>query len=256
MKTQWTIILPVLAGITATNRVFAQWKQAQAPNDTPTDGASPSLSMGLSSSESPNGQTRWGIQLGLALPLDLVPDKASSLPLTHKSASTTPLRSRLARDCVRAAWQAAGLGDLSAVDRIQSRARTAALLPETRLRYAQEWDQSFRFAPTTQDPYRLQESNGGGRTFEARLSWRLDRLIFAQDELAAENIRLRQVQARAQITGEVLKALFTWRKSRAILDDPASSSETIADAWVQLHHAHATLDVLTNGWFSTHLNVQ
>lgn len=155
----------------------------------------------------------------------------------------------LARACVRAAWRAHGVADVEMLDQMRSRARTSALLPEARLRVIRDWDQSYRLTPTNDDPYRLQESNGGGRTVEGRLTWKLDRLLFVDEELSMERLRVQRVRTRSQIAGEVLRALFDWQRARLALADPGLNDSDFVEASIREAEAAAVLDVLTGGWF-------
>lgn len=159
----------------------------------------------------------------------------------------------LARACVRAAWRAHGLSGFDMVDRMRARARTSALLPEAKFRITRDWDQSYRLTPTTDDPYRLQESNGGGRTLEGRLTWKLDRLLFVDEELSMERLRVQRIQARSRLAGDVLTALFDWQRARIALANDGLEEDAQLEAMVREAEAAATLDVLTGGWFSAWL---
>jgi hypothetical protein len=182
----------------------------------------------------------------------------SSLPMQRVSATEQPfelaLTPRLARSCVAAAWRAAGLGaDDARLDAIVSRARWSAVLPEARLR-AVRFEDAQLSLDTSTDTSRLRDSTGANVGFEARLTWRFDRLIYADDEPAFERIRLEQRDARARIGGRVLEALFHWQ--RAALDlrslPPAQQgTRDEADVRLRLMEAEASLDVLTNGWFAS-----
>lgn len=165
------------------------------------------------------------------------------------------LTPRLARSCVAAAWRAAGLGaDDARLDAIVSRARWSAVLPEARLR-AVRFEDARLSLDTSTDTARLRDSAGANVGFEARLTWRFDRLIYADDEPSFERIRLEHRDARARIGAKVLEALFHWQ--RAALDlrslPPAQQgTRDEADVRLRLMEAEAALDILTNGWFGTH----
>ncbi|MBX3225216.1 MAG: hypothetical protein KF795_32165, partial [Labilithrix sp.] len=143
-------------------------------------------------------------------------------PLERVATSEPPfeiaLTPRLARSCVTAAWRAAGLGaDDGRLDAIVSRARWSSALPEARLRAVRTDDARLSLDTTTAtDTSRLRDSTGANVGFEARLTWRFDRLIYADDEPAFERIRLEHRDARARIGAKVLEALFHWQ--RAALD--------------------------------------
>ncbi len=145
------------------------------------------------------------------------------------------------------------MGDLEMIDAMRSRAKTSALLPEARLRVLRDWDQSYRLSPTNDDPYRLHESTGGGRTVEGVLTWKLNRLLFVDEELSMERLRVQQVQLRSRLAGEVLRALFDWQRARLAVADPSLDDAEHVEAVIREAEATAMLDVLTGGWFSSWL---
>ncbi len=165
------------------------------------------------------------------------------------------LTPRLARACVTAAWRTAGLGaDDARVDAILSRARWSAALPEARLR-AVRFEDAQLSLDTGTETSRLRDTAGANVGFEARLTWRFDRLVYADDEPSFERIRLEHRDARSRIAAKVLEALFHWQ--RATLDlrtlSPAQQgTRDEADAVLRVMESEAALDVLTNGWFATH----
>jgi|GEM_PF-857841 len=178
---------------------------------------------------------------------------------TPSAAAPTPrltLSPELARSCVAAALRAAGVGtDDANVDAIVSRARWSALLPELRLRAVRYNDvRLYTDTTTTDDSARLRDSAGGQMDLEARLTWRLDRLIYSGDEPAFERLRLRRQDTRAHVAAKVLDALFHWQRAlllqRDAEHDPGKSPMDQAELALHVMEAEATLDVLTNGWFS------
>jgi hypothetical protein len=160
----------------------------------------------------------------------------------------------LARSAVRAALRASGDGESRArLDSIASRARSSAALPELRLGAMHSTDQSLRLSPTQADPYRYTQSGGVDLAFEARLTWKLDRLVFADQELGVERIRSERAAARARLAQQVLRALFEWQRAELKQRDPELTPEEQAEAAVSALEALVTLDVLTGGWFSQHV---
>lgn len=168
---------------------------------------------------------------------------------------------RLARATVEAAWRTAGLGnDDARLDAIVSRARWSAVLPETRLR-AIRYDAQTLYAESTVDSNRLRDSNGANVGLEARLTWRFDKLLYADDEPSFERMRLERHDARARIAGRVLEALFHWHRSwlelrwaqaasRDAREPPNHPSRDETESALRVMEAEATLDVLTAGWFT------
>lgn len=168
------------------------------------------------------------------------------------------LSPRLARACVAAAWRAAGIGaDDARLDALVSRARWSAILPEARLR-AIRYDNltlASSLDPSSNATTYVRDTTGANLGLEARLTWRFDRLIYADDEPALERIRLEHRDARSRLAGKTLDALFHWQ--RAVLDQrtlPPSQAGTRdeADVALRVMEAEAALDVLTNGWFGAH----
>jgi hypothetical protein len=163
--------------------------------------------------------------------------------------SLTP---RLARASVGAAWRVAGLGaDDDRLDGIVSRARWSAVLPEARIRAVRFEDERLS-ADTGTDSARWRDSAGANVGLEARLTWRLDRLLYADDEPSFERMRLERRDARSRIAGKVLDCLFHWQ--RALLDlrtlPPGPPDRERMEISLRVLEAEAALDVLTGGWFT------
>lgn len=158
---------------------------------------------------------------------------------------------RVARACVAAAWRASGLGaDDARIDAVVARARWSALLPEARIRAIRGQDERASLETTAaDDASRVKGSAGADLTLEARLTWRLDRLLFADDEPSFERLRLERHDARMRIAARTLEALFHWQRAAVDLrtaPTPRDEGEQV----LRMTEAEATLDVLTNGWFS------
>jgi hypothetical protein len=159
----------------------------------------------------------------------------------------------LARSAVQAAWRAMGVStDDARVESMISRARWSALLPETRLRAIRLLDEraSSDVALST-DQQRLYDSASAGMSLEARLTWRLDRLIFADEEPSIERIRMDRHDARMRLAAKVLEALFQWQRAWVEADGSPRGSREELEAVVKAVEAEAALDVLTAGWFTT-----
>ncbi|HEY8091515.1 MAG TPA: hypothetical protein VIF09_26805 [Polyangiaceae bacterium] len=157
----------------------------------------------------------------------------------------------VARDCVNAALTASGLGvDDGRIDALIGRARASAWLPETRLRGMRLWqDAAHTTTVTTTDSTNLYDAVGANLVLEMRLTWRLDRLLYAGDEATLERVRLERLDARTRLATRTLEVLFTWE--RAVLDSrqAAAGSPEERAARLRVTEAAATLDVLTAGWF-------
>jgi hypothetical protein len=150
---------------------------------------------------------------------------------------------------VRAALSANGLGsDDSRLTHIATRARMSAVMPELRLRVVRGVDQSLRLLPTDADPYRTQATDGASMLYEARATWRLDRLVFADEEIAVERLRAERASERRKLLRAVLDAIGAYQRARGA---PEASPEERADKEARLAAAGATLDGLTDGAWST-----
>jgi hypothetical protein len=205
------------------------------------------------------GRRGWVGVVSLVVPLDRLatpPQQAPALePSPEESGPEREVELKLtpaiARRAVQAALRAARLPESGRrLDALQSRAKSSAFLPELRLRGARTTDESLRLAPTTSDPYRYTQAGGASLTFEARLTWKLDRLVFASEEIQIERLRGQRGAAARTLVREVLKALVAWQRAELRAGDPASSPEERLDARLDALEAEATLDVLTDGWFS------
>lgn len=152
-----------------------------------------------------------------------------------------------ARACVTAALRAHGLDHDEAVDRLATRARTSAALPEVRLRAARATDAALRFSPTQYDPYRYTTDEGAGHRLEATLAFRLNRLIFANEEVALERVRLQRMAARQKLVTRVLRVLFAWQNAVALQRDPTLPPEKATAAALRALEAETELEVLTAG---------
>lgn len=112
------------------------------------------------------------------------------------------------------------------------RARMAALVPWVTVRAGRD--------TTWQDD---DPAIGHALTYEARATWRLDRLVFDPRELEVASIVAARRRERRRLTARVIRVYFTWlRAHRATALDPR---------W-GLHAAEAAaeLDALTDGAFA------
>jgi hypothetical protein len=158
----------------------------------------------------------------------------------------------LARACVAAALRASGLGvDDSLIDALLSRARESAWLPETRMRAMRLVADSSRATTlATTDGTSYYDTLGTHLVLELRLTWRFDRLVYAGDEPAIERARLERQAARARLTERTLEVLFAWQRALVEQEGLPAGSEQESEERLRAAEARATLDVLTDGWFS------
>lgn len=175
---------------------------------------------------------------------EVLPDK----PVAESLLVVTP---QMARTAIAAALEHAGLdASTTRVDRLASRSRTSSLLPELRLRVTRQLDDSQVLSPTEYDPDRVTATVKASWWFEARATFRLDKLVFADEEVALERMREERVEAAKKLRERVLTLLFAWQKALRLRQDPAAEPDLQTKAGFEVIEAEVTLDVLTGGWFS------
>jgi hypothetical protein len=173
----------------------------------------------------------------------------SAPPPAPPSAPPLMITRVVARQAVSAAWKASGIGlDDARIDSMIARARSSAALPETRLRVMKVVDDSSQIGviPTDTSTYDIA---GANLYLEARLTWRLDRLLYADDEPTLERTRLERKDARERIAAKVIDTLFQWQRAQVALRGAIPGTKEAIDATLRLAESEAALDVLTGGWF-------
>jgi hypothetical protein len=180
------------------------------------------------------------------------PADSPSQPAPASSPSAAPiLSSRLARGSVRHALANAGyLKARSRLASLASRARSSAVLPELGLRTLRSSGQLLRLTPTSDEPYRYTQAGTSELTLEARLTWRLDRLVFADEEVTLERLQIERDAAERRLIEHVLEQLSLWQRGRARAADLNADPEQRETADLAAIAAAVELDVLTDGWFS------
>jgi len=135
------------------------------------------------------------------------------------------------------------------LDSLSGRARASALLPELRLRASRNTDSALRFAPTSDDPYRVTQADGAGVVLEASATFRLDRLLFAREELTVERLRQQSGEVRLKLELRVQAALLgLFRAHQLSCAGEPGDPKTLEV--VKSLELFAELDNLTAGWFS------
>jgi hypothetical protein len=173
-------------------------------------------------------------------PRDAVPEEPRPRP-----------RGPLARGCVRAAIEAAGIArELDRIDDASTRARVSGLVPELRLRVARVVDEDQSLSPTEYDPERITASGGSSVWIEGRATFRLERLVFADEEVALEKMRGERHKLEREIADDVLRSFAIWQRASGSLATPDIDDETRAKLDIERVVEETRLDVLTNGWFS------
>ncbi|MEO8905296.1 MAG: hypothetical protein ABI488_22565 [Polyangiaceae bacterium] len=181
---------------------------------------------------------------------EATPPTAPSLPKKPEPVLLL-LTPRLARSTVRHALANAGYFDWRVRLRsLSGRARSSASLPELRLRALHSTGETLRLTPTTDDPYRYTQAGTSQLAFEARLTWHLDRLVFADQEVSIERLQTERDAAERHLIDHVLSRLALWQRSRVRAADVDSEPEVRETAELEAVGAAVELDVLTDGWFS------
>jgi hypothetical protein len=139
--------------------------------------------------------------------------------------------------------------DDARVDSMIARARSSAALPEARFRAMRVF--LLDGAPPSILPIDSTSYTSTSPTLvlEGRLTWRLDRLLFADDEPSLERLRLDREDARSKVAGRVLDALFQWQRAWLAVHTVKPGTREATDATMRLVEAEAGLDVMTGGWF-------
>jgi hypothetical protein len=218
-------------------------------------------------------QREWSAFLSLNVPLDRVaaprvmsdaPGLAEEPPKkTNDPAATPPtapdalqlpaalLTPRLARGAVRHALAEAGyLNTRARLASLGTRARSSAALPEVGLRTSHTSGQTLRLTPTNDDPYRYVQAGTSELSLEARLTWHLDRLVFASEEVHIERLQHERDAAERRLIDYVLERLVQWRRGLVRAADPNLEPDARETAELEAVAAAVELDVLTGGWFS------
>jgi len=161
----------------------------------------------------------------------------------------------LARGCVKAAIEATGIArELDRLDDASTRARVSGLVPELRLRVARVVDEDQSLSPTEYDPERITASGGSSVWIEGRATFRLERLVFADDEVALEKMRGERQKLEREIADDVLKSFAVWQRASGSLATPDPDDETRAKLDIERVVEETRLDVLTNGWFAANVD--
>ena len=165
----------------------------------------------------------------------------------EKPSELAPPSPAYARAVVGAACRAAGVGDgLGRLDDLASRARKSGLLPELRLRATRYVDDRAS-VDTLPDQNRLTDSSSQNLGLEARLTFRLDRLAFADEEPGLERARLDVQAFRTKVSQRAIELLYKHHRARVLAREAGPDHD---EAVVVLAELTAALDLVTGGWFS------
>jgi len=151
------------------------------------------------------------------------------------------------RDTIDAALRHAGLAAHPEAS-LRRRARLAAALPTLTVQAGR--DTSWN------------EANPGARvvgeidqkeTYEARATWRLDRLVFDGSELRVASLAQQRARARAALAAQVTALYYKRRTAQVeLLWHPPDTIEDQVRRELILEELTAQLDALTGGWWAAH----
>jgi hypothetical protein len=180
------------------------------------------------------------------------PAPAPPVPAPPPAAVKLEVSPALARETVAAALRTSGLGvDDARIDALVSRARASAWLPETRMRAMRLWnDATHTTTVASTDTANFYDAVGANLVLELRLTWRLDRALYAGDEPNLERVRLERLDARTRLATRTLEVLFAWERATLEVRQAIAGSREEVEARLHAAEARATLDVLTGGWFT------
>jgi hypothetical protein len=165
-------------------------------------------------------------------------------------ALSAALLARLARDAVVAALRAHAMPRRrSELEGLASRTRWSATLPELRLRVLRSNDESLRLTPTLEDPERYTHDGGNDFLMEASATWKLNRLVFADEEIAIERLELEREKSVERLSEHVVERLFDWHRALSELAAPDAGARRRGLLELERLEAEVELDVLTGGWF-------
>ena len=180
-----------------------------------------------------------------------VPVPVPDLSSPSSSSTEARLTPQLARGAIRHALREAGyLSTRSRLSSLAARARSSAALPEVGLRTLHSSGQTLRLTPTSDDPYRYTQAGTSELAFEARLTWHLDRLVFADEEVPVERLEHERDAAERHLIDYVLQRLLAWQRGRFRAADPNLEPDQRQTGELEALGAAVELDVLTGGWFS------
>jgi hypothetical protein len=186
----------------------------------------------------------------LAIALQIV--SPSSAPAqTNKETTAIPLGD-IAQRAAHIAVKTAGLTENDAeLERMATRARTSALLPEVRVAAK---GMSAGPRDYISDTGTVATSYfGPSYSIEGSLTFHLERLAYSGQEARLERLRLERVEARMRITQRVIDEIARWSKATSEERDSPEGTDQRADATARRVSAQMALDVWTAGWFSEYL---
>ncbi len=151
------------------------------------------------------------------------------------------------RAMIRAAWHEAGLDNEQRLDALSERARSSAWAPEVRLRAYRGTNAGASTYASIEAVDRSTLSDGVSTLVETRLIWRLDRVVFADEEVAIERVRLERAELRQRLASRIIELALAWLRARRAAEDPSLLGPDRELAAATAGEAQIALDALTGG---------
>ena len=129
-------------------------------------------------------------------------------------------------------------------------ASAGPMQPELRFRVLRSNDESLRLSPTLEDPERYTHDGGNDFLLEASATFKLNRLVFADEELSVERLELERERATERLSEHVLERLFDWHRALSGLTSGEPEPKRRGLLELERLEAEIELDVLTGGWFA------
>ena len=148
---------------------------------------------------------------------------------------------------VNAALRTLGLTDDASIDDLVRRARSSGWVPELRLRAYRSVDIGARLYQSDTTADRVSTTDASQLLGEVRLSWKLDRIVFADEEVAIERVKLDRAELRQRTTSRVIDLVVRWsRAHRTAVDAGVHPVERAEAQWTATETLLA-LDAITRG---------
>jgi hypothetical protein len=164
---------------------------------------------------------------------------------TYTSAPLVP--AAVLRGLVSAAWHTAGLDRDETLDDIASRAKSSALAPEVRLRAMRTLSYGARILTADALADRTTLSDGTETLLEARLTWRLDRLVFADEEVGIERVKLDRAELKQRLASRIVELTIAWTRGRRAAANVDLLPQEREEAAMVAMEAILALDAFTGG---------
>jgi len=177
-----------------------------------------------------------------------VPSVVPSPPASVSAsiAAPEPPQSATIRQLIVAAWRVAGLDREEVAADLASRARTSALVPHLQVRVHRGVNGGSRvYSYDTGDHFSTLDSTQ--TLVEARLSWRLDRLVFADEEVSIERLKLDRAELKQKVASRVIDLTLRWQRARRAAADSDRLPVEREEAALVATEALLALDAYTDG---------